>query len=131
MISIITPSLRQLEWLRLAMASVADQEGIEVEHIIQDAGTAGINEFFQSNVAANDTRHTTKLFVERDAGMYDAVNRGWGRATGDLLAYLNCDEQYLPGALRTISDFFGAHPDIDVALAGTIVTDAEGRYLCH
>lgn len=63
--------------------------------------------------------------------MYDAVNRGYRRATGDLLAYLNCDEQYLPGALKTVHDFFEAHSETNVALAGTIVTDGEGKYICH
>ena len=44
-------------------------------------------------------RGTTRVraFVEKDQGMYDAVNRGLRRATGEMLAYLNCDEQYLPG----------------------------------
>ena len=63
--------------------------------------------------------------------MYDAVNRGYRRATGDILAYLNCDEQYLPGALSAVHDFFDRHPHIEVALAGTIVTDGEGKYICH
>ncbi|HEX7569769.1 MAG TPA: glycosyltransferase, partial [Verrucomicrobiae bacterium] len=44
---------------------------------------------------------------------------------------MNCDEQYLPGALKTVHDFFEAHPEIEVALAGTIVTDGEGKYICH
>ena len=63
--------------------------------------------------------------------MYDAVNRGYRRATGDILAYLNCDEQYLPGALKAVREFFEQHPQIEVALAGTIVTDGGGKYFCH
>ena len=51
-----------------------------------------------------------KAFIEKDGGMYDAVNRGYRRATGDILAYLNCDEQYLPGALAAVEKFFAAHP---------------------
>ncbi len=46
-------------------------------------------------------------------------------------AYLNCDEQSLPGALKTVHDFFAAHPDVEVVLAGSIVTDGEGKYNCH
>jgi glycosyltransferase involved in cell wall biosynthesis len=63
--------------------------------------------------------------------MYDAVNRGYRRATGDILAYLNCDEQYLPGALATVQKFFKENPDVEVLLAGTIVTDGDGKYICH
>ena len=63
--------------------------------------------------------------------MYDAVNRGCRRAAGDILAHLNCDEQYLPGGLKAVHDFFEAHPQAEVALAGSLVTDGEGKYICH
>ena len=72
-----------------------------------------------------------KAFIEKDGGMYDAVNRGYKRASGDILAYLNCDEQYLPGALKAVREFFEANPKTEVALAGTIVVDGEGKYVCH
>ena len=45
---------------------------------------------------------SVKAFIEKDSGMYDAVNRGFRRAQGDILAYINCDEQYLPGALQAV-----------------------------
>ena len=55
----------------------------------------------------------SKAFVEKDAGKCtDAVNRGYRRASGDILAYLNCDEQYLPGALAAVREFFEAHPQM-------------------
>jgi glycosyltransferase involved in cell wall biosynthesis len=63
------------------------------------------------------------LFVERDAGMYDAINRGLRRAQGDICAYLNCDEQYLPGTLRRVADYFEQHPDIDVLFGDAILAD--------
>lgn len=131
MISIVTPSFRQLDWLRLCIASVADQTDVEVEHIIQDAGTPGIEAFLQTHFGSLLEKKRLLLYVEKDDGMYDAVNRGYSRASGDILAYLNCDEQYLPGALKTVQDFFQAHPHIEVVLAGSIVTDADGHYLCH
>lgn len=123
--SIVTPSFRNSDWLKLCIASVADQEGVECEHIVQDAGSDdGTLDWLP-----RDPR--VKAYIEKDGGMYDAINRGYRRATGDLLAYLNCDEQYLPGALKIVHDFFEAHPAVQVALAGTIVTDGEGKYLCH
>src|ERR1039458_7906042 len=98
-ISIITPSYRQSDWLKLCIASVADQ-GVALEHIIQDAGSDdGTLDWLRQ-----DSR--VKAFVEKDAGMYDAVNRGLRRASGEILAYLNCDEQYLPGTLITVKAFF-------------------------
>ena len=123
--SIITPSFRNSEWLKLCIASVADQQGVEFEHIVQDScSDDGTQEWLP-----RDSR--VKAFIEKDGGMYDAVNRGYRRATGDILAYLNCDEQYLPGALAAVKSFFEAHPGIEVALAGSIVTDGEGKYICH
>ena len=90
--SVITPSFNPTPWLPLCIASVADQD-VELEHIVQDAGsTDGTLDWLR-----DDTRVQT--FVERDSGMYDGVNRGLRRATGDILSYLNCDEQYLPGCL--------------------------------
>lgn len=63
--------------------------------------------------------------------MYDAVNRGFRRAQGDLLAYINCDEQYLPGALKTVADFFEARPQVEAAFTDSIVIDPHGEYICH
>jgi glycosyltransferase involved in cell wall biosynthesis len=123
--SIITPSYRNSEWLRLCIASVADQRGVAVEHIVQDS--------FSDDGTLDwlPTDRRVKAFIEKDHGMYDAVNRGYQRATGDILAYLNCDEQYLPGALATVGKFFAQNPDIDVALADSLITDGDGNYLCH
>lgn len=121
--SIVTPSFRQSSWLRLCVASVADQEGVEREHIVQDAESDdGTQEWLRG-----DSR--VRAFIEKDAGMYDAVNRGFARATGDVLAYLNCDEQYLPGTLRAVAEFFAARPEADVCLADFVVTDASGGYV--
>lgn len=123
--SIITPSFRNSAWLKLCIASVADQHGVELEHIVQDScSDDGTGDWLPA-----DSR--VKAFIEKDAGMYDAVNRGYRRATGDILAYLNCDEQYLPGALKTVAEFFEKNPQVEVVLAGSIVTDGDGNYNCH
>jgi len=65
--------------------------------------------------------------------MYDAINRGWRLATddADVIAHLNCDEQYLPGALGIVADYFSNHWKIDVALADMIVVNDDGGYICH
>lgn len=122
--SIITPSYRNSEWLQLCVASVADQ-GVEREHIVQDAGSDdGTLDWLRA-----DPR--VRLHVERDRGMYDAINRGLRRAGGEVLAYLNCDEQYLPGALPAVGDFFASHPDVEVLFADFVVVDEAGEYLFH
>src|SRR5438067_2341146 len=124
LISIVTPSFRSSAWLKLCIASVADQAGVQVEHIVQgsqsDDGTL--------DWLPRETR--VKAFIEKDSGMYDAVNRGFRRAQGEILAYLNCDEQYLPGALSSVADFFSRHPDVDVAFGNVVVVNAKGLYIC-
>ena len=123
-VSIITPSFRSGRWLRLCIASVADQP-IEHEHIVQDAGSDdGTLDWLPSELRV-------RAFVEKDQGMYDAINRGMRRADGDLLAWLNCDEQYLPGALATVTGFFREHPEVDVVFGDVVMVDARGEYLAH
>ena len=123
--SIVTPSFRNSNWLRLCIASVADQQGVTFEHIVQDScSDDGTQDWLPQ-----DQRVTA--FIEKDQGMYDAVNRGFKRSQGEILAYLNCDEQYLPGALQAVHDYFRAHPRVDVVLTDTIVVDDQGNYFCH
>jgi glycosyltransferase involved in cell wall biosynthesis len=130
MISIITPSFQQLRWLRLATGSVADQEGIDLEHIVQDAGTEGIQEMFEPKIESfADAHYDAKLFVEKDAGMYDAVNRGLVKASGEICAYLNCDEQYLPGALASVAQFFDNNPQTDVVFGHVVIVDPAGEFI--
>src|SRR5580704_8052109 len=122
--SIITPSFKSSNFLKLCIASVADQ-GVELEHIVQDAcSDDGTLEWLPK-----DPR--VKAFVEKDSGMYDAVNRGLRRAQGEILAYLNCDEQYLPGTLAAVDDFFSKHPGVDVVFGDFIGVDTKGDYLFH
>ncbi|HEU0008582.1 MAG TPA: glycosyltransferase family 2 protein [Verrucomicrobiae bacterium] len=122
--SIITPSFRNSDWLKLCIASVRDQ-GVAVEHIVQDAGSDdGTLDWLCS-----DTR--VRPFVEKDEGMYDAINRGLRRASGELLAYLNCDEQYLAGALAAVEAHFREHKDTDVLFCDAVVVDSKGNYLWH
>ena len=123
--SIVTPSFRNSNYLKLCIASVADQQGVELEHIVQDAcSDDGTQDWLP-----HDRR--VRAFIEKDSGMYDAINRGYRRAEGEILAHLNCDEQYLLGALQAVRTFFERHPEIEVVLAGTIVVDRNGKYNCH
>ena len=116
--SIVTPSFRNSQWLKLCIASVADQQGVELEHIVQDScSDDGTQDWLP-----RDRR--VSAFIEKDGGMYDAVNRGYCRAQGDILAYLNCDEQYLPGALKTaplvLQSCIEMHDDRSLSIGGRV-----------
>jgi glycosyltransferase involved in cell wall biosynthesis len=157
--SIVTPSFNQLEWLKLCVASVRDQalspapssplpaspSTPPIEHIVMDAGTPGIEDLarelgaefhrngqlvFEANPSAIGCTTALKIFSETDAGMYDAINKGLSRADGDICAYLNCDEQYLEGALQRVAYWISKNPAIDIAFGNIVVTDSSGNYLC-
>lgn len=144
--SIVTPSFRQLDWLDLCAASIADQKGVEVEHIVQDGGTAGIGEWaagFAARIGARVEEssegellrasmpgYRLRVYSGPDGGMYDAVNKGLLRASGDVLAYLNCDEQYLEGALERVGEAFVSTPMTEVLFGDVIVTGVDGSYVC-
>jgi glycosyltransferase involved in cell wall biosynthesis len=122
--SIITPSYRSGDWLKRNLPSVADQ-GVEHEHIVQDS----CSDDGTMDWLGRDAR--VMAYFEKDQGMYDAVNRGLRRAQGEILAYLNCDEQYLPGALARVGAYLDKHPEVDVCFADAIVVDPSGSYVCH
>ena len=79
--SIVTPSFRNSEWLKLCVASVADQ-AVEHEHIIQDGGSDdGTLDWLLSDPRVS-------AVAEKDAGMYDALNRALRRSCGEYIAFL-------------------------------------------
>ena len=121
--SIVTPSYRQLGWLKRCVRSVADQKGVTVEHIVQDAGTGPELEHWLAG------QTSVQLYVEKDSGMYDGINRGLRKATGDIIGYLNCDEQYLPGSLATVAGFFKRHPGCQMVVGNALIVDAAGSLL--
>ena len=122
--SVITASYNQPEWLKRCVRSVADQTpGFEVEHIIQMKGADPDSvEWLHANSNA-------KIFVEDDTGMYDALNRGLRRASGDIVAILNCDEQYLPGALARVEQTFRENPKADIVAGDCLITNVTGELL--
>jgi glycosyltransferase involved in cell wall biosynthesis len=119
-LSIITPSFNMLTYLKRACASVADQEGVSHEHIVVDAcSTDGTPEWLRGQI-------TLQSIVEKDNGMYDAINKGLRKAKGEILGYINCDEQYLPGTLSAVRSHFDRCPDTDVLFGSTLITYPDG-----
>jgi len=173
--SIITPSFNQLDWLRLCVASVRDQveaaascqsrassidssisssrpstsdpRRLSVEHIIQDAGSPGIEEFarevgadfykegnlvFRSQVSDFSlSRYRIAIYCESDSGMYDAINRGLSKSSGELCAWLNSDEQYLEGTLSKVADIFSHRLNLDVLLGDALLVDSRLQPICY
>lgn len=122
--TVVTPSFNMLSYLRRCVASVADQRQ-PVEHIVVDGlSSDGTGDWLRGQA------HLRSV-VERDSGMYDAVNKGLARARGEFVSYLNCDEQYLPGALDKVAAHFDAHPEIDVIFGNVLLVDPQGNLLAY
>jgi glycosyltransferase involved in cell wall biosynthesis len=101
-LTVITPSLNQAQFLERTLRSVLDQGYPDLEYIVMDGGsTDGSVEILQ--------RYDDQLSYwgsEPDAGQSWAINRGIERATGDVIAYINSDDYYLPGAFAAALPFF-------------------------
>jgi glycosyltransferase involved in cell wall biosynthesis len=106
--SIITPSYNQGRFLPDCVESVLLQTGVEFEHIVTDAGsTDGTLEVL--------SRHPHLQWTsEPDGGMSDGINKGFRKATGEWLMWLNCDDYLLPGTLEKIAAHAATHPAADV-----------------
>ena len=124
-LSVISPSLNMLEYLRRCHASVADQAGASVEHIVVDGGS--------SDGSAEFVRQTPGVIgiVGPDAGMYDAINKGLRLAQGEIVAYLNCDEQYLAGTLSFVKRAFAADPSLDMLAGDTLLIRPDGSLIAY
>jgi glycosyltransferase involved in cell wall biosynthesis len=97
LISIITPSLNRADMIATAIESVQAQNYSNVEHLIMDGGsTDGTLDIL--------SKHShLKVFSGQDNGMYDALNRGLALAQGEIIGFLNTDDEYLPGALEKVA----------------------------
>jgi len=123
--SVITPCFNANRWIRGCVASVADQEGVAALHIVQDGlSTDGTAEYVLSEPRI-------QAESEKDRGMYDAINKAWAKCTSEYVLHLNADEQLLPGALATVTEYFQTHPDVDVVLAGALICNRDGTINCY
>lgn len=122
--SIITPTLNMYKTLKLTHASICDQN-VDFEHIVIDACSS------DGTVSWLKDNKKIKSISEPDTGMYDAINKGLKLSSGQILSYLNSDEQYLPGTLEYVSEFFDKNQDVDVLFLDTIIIDNKGHGLSY
>ena len=106
-ISVVTPSYQQADFLETTVLSVLGQSYPNLEYIVMDGGSTdgsvAIIERYADRIAHWESA--------RDAGQADAINRGFARATGDILCWVNSDDYLLPGALRTVARLLAGAPE--------------------
>ena len=108
-ISVITPNFNGGEFLERALRSVISQDYRDVEHIVMDGGST--DESLQ--IVDRYRQNLTKVVSEKDNGQYDAIGKGFARATGDILCWLNSDDIYFPWTMRVVARLFVDFPQVD------------------
>lgn len=121
LISIVTPSYNQAQFIRATIDSVLSQDYPAIEYFVIDGGsTDGTVEILKSY------GKKIKWISEKDDGQTDAINKGLRMAKGDVLAYLNSDDVYLPGTLKRVGEYYAA-TGADWITGDCTVIDVEGK----
>ncbi len=125
LVSVITPSFNQASFLEATIRSVLDQDYPRLEYIVIDGGSAdGSLEIIK--------RYADRLAYwvsEPDAGQTEAINKGFARARGEILAWLNSDDLYLPGAVGEAVAFLQTHPEVGMVYGDAVYIDHRGEQI--
>jgi glycosyltransferase involved in cell wall biosynthesis len=125
LVSIVTPSLDQARFLEATVRSVADQDYPAIEHIVVDGGST--DETLDLLRAHPELTWSS----EPDEGQADAVNKGFRRASGEILGWLNSDDVYLPRAISRAVDALLAHPDCGMVYCNFLEIDQTGAEIAR
>lgn len=121
--SIVTPSYNHAKYIEKTIQSVLDQDYPNIEYIVMDGGstdgTVNILKKYGSRI---------KWRSERDAGQSDAINNGFRMAKGDIVAWLNSDDYYLPGAVRKMVDAFQNEPTATMVFGDGYIVDEKDEW---
>ena len=123
LVTIVTPSFNQARFLEATIESVLTQDYPRIEYLVLDGGsTDGSVDILR--------KHGPRLAAwssEPDEGQTDAINRGFAMANGDILAYLNSDDIYFPGAVSAAVGYLRAHPEIGMVHGAAHYIDEGGQ----
>jgi len=127
-ISVVTPSLNQGPYLGETLESVRMQDYADVEHLVLDGvSTDGTLALLQS--ATGPAWKHLRWTSEHDGGCTQALNKGIRLATGDVIGWLNSDDRYRAGCLRTVAEIFARNPAVDVLYGDFTFMDEHSAHL--
>lgn len=124
-ISIITPSYNQADYIEKTIKSVLNQEYPNLEYFIQD----GNSDDSTIEILERYSDRLLKWESRSDSGQSQALNYGFTKTTGEIMAWLNSDDLLLPGALDYVADFFIRHSEIDVVYGNRILIDENDQQI--
>lgn len=121
LVSIVTPTYNMAERLPRCVASVAGQSYSEVEHVVVDgASTDGTIDYLRSQTAL-------RWVSEPDCGQSNAINKGFAMATGEILTWLNADDELVPEAAELAAEAFRADPSLGLVYGDIELVSARKR----
>ncbi len=126
LVSVVTPSYNQGRFIRETIESVLTQDYPNIEYWVVDGGSTD-NTLDVLREYERDPRF--HWISEPDKGQSDAINKGWSRCRGDILAWLCSDDVYCPGAIRSQVSYLISHPGIDAVYSDAIYINNEGTPL--
>lgn len=125
LVSIVTPSFNQVRYIEKTIQSVLMQDYPHIEYAVVDGGsTDGTIDLIK--------KYENKLawwVSEKDKGQTDAINKGFNRSTGAILAWINSDDTYEPGAVSAAVEFLQTHPDVGMVYGGCNFINEDGRVI--
>ena len=108
-ISIVTPSFNQVQFIESTIESVLAQNYPNLEYIIIDGGSTDGS----IDIIKRYEKYLHFWCSEPDAGQYDAINKGFRYSTGEIMAWINSDDMYLPWCFKTVADITSTFPNIE------------------
>jgi glycosyltransferase involved in cell wall biosynthesis len=125
LVTVVTPSFNQAPFLERTIKSVLDQDYPNLEYIIIDGGSADGS----LDIIQKYADKISSWVSEPDLGQTDAINKGFDRANGKILAWLNSDDTYNPGAVREAVKFLQEYPEVGLVYSDADFIDAQDNVI--
>lgn len=127
LVSVVTPSFNQAAYLQQTLRSVLEQNYADIEYIVIDGGsTDGSVELIKKYAS-----RLSYWVSEKDSGQAEAINKGMQRAHGEIVAWLNSDDYYLPGAVSAAVKAFEQDREALLVYGNMLAVDADGQIINH
>jgi glycosyltransferase involved in cell wall biosynthesis len=125
LITIVTPSYNQAEFLETTIRSVLEQDYPNIEYIVVDGGSTDAS----IDIIKKYSHKLAWWVSEKDKGHADALNKGFSHANGEILAWLNSDDTYHSGAISDAVAVLHAHPEVGLVYGDADLTDKNGNII--
>ncbi|MGQ9832428.1 MAG: glycosyltransferase family 2 protein [Candidatus Villigracilaceae bacterium] len=127
LVSVVTPSFNQAAYLEQTLRSVLEQDYADIEYIVIDgSSTDGSVELIKKYAS-----RLSYWVSEKDSGQAEAINKGMQRAHGEIVAWLNSDDYYLPGAVSAAVKAFEQDREALLVYSNILAVDADGQIINH